>query len=68
MAVADGPGNTRYSGECRWVAQSMEHAHEFGEMVLAAAQTAFSTNRAAAVLVSQRVIGAKDFEAKEEHQ
>lgn len=45
-----------------------EHTHEFGEMVLAAAQTAFSTNRAAAVLVSQRVIGAKDFEAKEEHQ
>ncbi len=49
------------------VVQRAEHAHEVGEMVLAAAQMAFSTNRPVAVLVGQRVIGAKDFEAKAEH-
>jgi len=40
---------------------SVEHAGEVGETVAAAVRLAFNTCRAVAVLISQRVIGAKQF-------
>jgi len=43
------------------VVQEVDHAAEVGETVAAAARLAFSTGRAVAVLISQRVIGAKEF-------
>jgi len=43
------------------VVQSVDRAAEIAETVSAAARLAFSTGRAVAVLISQRVIGAKQF-------
>ncbi|OGA52985.1 MAG: phosphonopyruvate decarboxylase [Betaproteobacteria bacterium RIFCSPLOWO2_12_FULL_62_13] len=43
------------------VVQSAEHAGEVAETVAAAARLAFSTCRAVAVLIGQRVVGAKEF-------
>jgi len=43
------------------VEQSVDRAAEIAETVSAAARLAFSTGRAVAVLISQRVIGAKQF-------
>jgi sulfopyruvate decarboxylase alpha subunit len=42
------------------VVQRVDRAEEAGEVVFAAGQMAFSTNRAVVVLISQRVIGFKD--------
>ena len=39
----------------------IDHPHEVGEVVGAAAQLAFNTNQSVAVLLSQRLIGAKEF-------
>jgi sulfopyruvate decarboxylase alpha subunit len=39
----------------------VEHAREVGEVVGAAAQLAFNTSQSVAVLLSQRLIGAKEF-------
>jgi sulfopyruvate decarboxylase alpha subunit len=41
-----------------------DHAHEIGETFAAAADLAFNGNQSAAVLVGQRVIGAKGFGQK----
>jgi sulfopyruvate decarboxylase TPP-binding subunit len=41
--------------------QPVNHADEAAETVAAAARLAFSTGRAVAVLISQRVIGSKTF-------
>lgn len=41
--------------------QNVDHPGEAAETVAAAARLAFSTGRAVAVLISQRVIGAKQF-------
>jgi len=41
--------------------RTVEHAEEVGETVKAALQLAFNTCRAVAVLISQRVVGAKQF-------
>lgn len=43
------------------VVQSVDKAGDVGETVSAAARLAFSTCRSVAVLISQRVIGAKEF-------
>ena len=43
------------------VVQGVDHATEVGETVAAAARLAFSTCRMVAVLISQRVVGAKEF-------
>ena len=43
------------------VVQAVDRAAEVGETVAAAARLAFSTCRPVAVLISQRVIGAKEF-------
>jgi sulfopyruvate decarboxylase TPP-binding subunit len=43
------------------VVQPVDRAAEIAETVSAAARLAFSTGRAVAVLISQRVIGAKEF-------
>jgi sulfopyruvate decarboxylase alpha subunit len=43
------------------VVQAVDHAADVGETVAAAARLAFSTCRAVAVLISQRVVGAKQF-------
>jgi sulfopyruvate decarboxylase alpha subunit len=43
------------------VLQAVDHADEVAETVAAAAKLAFSTCRAVAVLIGQRVIGAKEF-------
>jgi hypothetical protein len=43
------------------VVQPVDRATEVVETVSAAARLAFSTGRAVAVLISQRVIGAKQF-------
>lgn len=43
------------------VVHKVEHATEIGETVAAAARLAFSTFRMVAVLISQRIIGAKEF-------
>jgi len=43
------------------IVQRADHAAEVGETVFAAAQMAFSANRAVAVLIAQRVIGFKDW-------
>ena len=43
------------------VVQTVDHAAEVGETVAAAARLAFSTCRMVAVLISQRVVGAKEF-------
>ena len=43
------------------VVQPVEHAAEVAETIAAAGMLAFNTCRAVAVLISQRVIGAKAF-------
>ena len=43
------------------VVQPVEHADEVAETVAAAGQLAFNTCRTVAVLISQRIIGAKAF-------
>ena len=43
------------------VVQTAEHADEVAETVAAAAKLAFNTCRAVAVLIGQRVVGAKEF-------
>jgi sulfopyruvate decarboxylase alpha subunit len=43
------------------IVQSIERAAEVGETVSAAARLAFSTSRPVALLISQRVIGAKNW-------
>jgi sulfopyruvate decarboxylase alpha subunit len=43
------------------VLQTVDHADEVAETVAAAAKLAFSTCRAVAVLIGQRVVGAKEF-------
>ena len=43
------------------VVQSVDRANEIAETVAAAGRLAFSTCRSVAVLISQRVIGAKEF-------
>ena len=43
------------------VVQRVDKADEVGEVVFAAGQMAFSTNRPVAVLIGQRVIGFKDW-------
>ena len=43
------------------VVERADNAEEVGEVVFAAGQMAFSTNRAVAVLIGQRVIGFKDW-------
>lgn len=43
------------------IVRRVEHAAEVGDTVGAAARLAFNTNRAVAVLISQRIIGAKEF-------
>lgn len=43
------------------VLQTADHADEVAETVAAAAKLAFSTCRAVAVLIGQRVVGAKEF-------
>ena len=43
------------------VAQHVDDAARGGENVFAAAQMAFSANRAVAVLIGQRVVGFKDW-------
>ncbi len=43
------------------VVQAVDRAGEVGESVAAAARLAFSTSRMIAVLISQRVVGAKEF-------
>jgi sulfopyruvate decarboxylase TPP-binding subunit len=43
------------------VVQPVDRAAEIAETVSAAARLAFNTGRAVAVLISQRVIGAKQF-------
>jgi sulfopyruvate decarboxylase alpha subunit len=48
-------------GRAGSVVQHVDDASRVGETVFAAAQMAFSTGRAAAVLIGQRVIGFKDW-------
>ena len=43
------------------VVQPVDHAGEIAETVAAAGRLAFNTSRAVAVLISQRVVGAKEF-------
>jgi sulfopyruvate decarboxylase TPP-binding subunit len=43
------------------VVQTVDKAGDVGETVSAAARLAFSTARSVAVLISQRVVGAKQF-------
>ena len=43
------------------VVQRVDHAHDVRDTVFAAAQMAFSSNRAVAVLIGQRVVGFKDW-------
>ena len=43
------------------VVQKVDNAAEVGETVSAAAQLAFNTCRSVAVLISQRIVGAKQF-------
>jgi sulfopyruvate decarboxylase alpha subunit len=43
------------------VVQRVDKAEEVGEVVFAAGQMAFSTNRAVAVLIGQRIVGFKDW-------
>jgi len=43
------------------IVQRVDYAEELGETVFAAAQMAFNSNRAIAVLIGQRVIGFKDW-------
>jgi sulfopyruvate decarboxylase TPP-binding subunit len=43
------------------VVQRVDRAEEVGEIVFAAGQMAFSTNRPIAVLIGQRVVGFKDW-------
>lgn len=43
------------------VVQRVDHPEEVGEVMYAAAQMAFSSNRAIAVLLSQRLVGFKDW-------
>lgn len=43
------------------VVQTVDKAADVGETVSAAARLAFSTGRSVAVLISQRVVGAKEF-------
>jgi sulfopyruvate decarboxylase alpha subunit len=57
MSQATGPALAAMGVAVR----SVEHAGEVGETVAAALQLAFNTCRAVAVLISQRVIGVKQF-------
>lgn len=43
------------------VVQRVDHPEEVGEVMYAASQMAFSSNRAIAVLLSQRLVGFKDW-------
>jgi len=56
-----GQSTTRALENAGVVAQRVEQPHDVRDTVFAAAQMAFSTNRAIAVLIGQRVIGFKDW-------
>ena len=56
-----GQSTQKILGHAGVVVQRVENVASVGETVFAAAQMAFSSNRAIAVLIGQRVIGSKDW-------
>jgi sulfopyruvate decarboxylase alpha subunit len=59
--LAMGQSTQRVLEHAGCVVQRADRAEDAGEVVFAAGQMAFSTNRAVAVLIGQRVIGFKDW-------
>jgi sulfopyruvate decarboxylase alpha subunit len=59
--LAMGQSTRRVLEDIGIVAQHVDDATRVGENVFAAAQMAFSANRAVAVLIGQRVVGFKDW-------
>jgi len=59
IAMGQSTGKVLEHAGC--VVQRVDRADEVGEVVFAAGQMTFSTNRAVAVLISQRVVGFKDW-------
>ena len=59
--LAMGQTTGRILEQAGCVVQRVDRAEEVGEVVFAAGQMAFSTNRPAAVLIGQRIIGFKDW-------
>jgi sulfopyruvate decarboxylase alpha subunit len=59
LTMGQGTGKILEAAGC--VVQRVDRAEEVGEVVFAAGQMAFSTNRPIAVLIGQRVIGFKDW-------
>src|SRR4051812_4947426 len=59
--LAMGQSTRRVLEDIGIVAQHVDDAARVGENVFAAAQMAFSANRAVAVLIGQRVVGFKDW-------
>jgi sulfopyruvate decarboxylase alpha subunit len=56
-----GQSTTKTLEDAGVIVQRAETAHEIADTVFAAATMAFSSNRAIAVLISQRIIGFKDW-------
>ena len=59
IAMGQSTGKVLEHAGC--VVQRVDRADEVGEVVFAAGQMAFSTNRPIAVLIGQRVVGFKDW-------
>jgi sulfopyruvate decarboxylase alpha subunit len=59
--LAMGQGTPAALANAGCVVQRVDRAEEVGEVVFAGGQMAFSTNRAVAILIGQRVIGFKDW-------
>ncbi|MDB5905615.1 MAG: phosphonopyruvate decarboxylase [Betaproteobacteria bacterium] len=59
--LAMGQSTQRVLEHSGCVVQRVDKAEEVGEVVFAAGQMAFSTNRAVAVLIGQRIVGFKDW-------
>jgi sulfopyruvate decarboxylase alpha subunit len=59
--IAMGQSTAKVLEHAGCVVQRVDRADEVGEVVFAAGQMAFSTNRPIAVLIGQRVVGFKDW-------
>jgi sulfopyruvate decarboxylase alpha subunit len=59
--IAMGQGSGKLLEDAGCIVQRVDRAEEVGEVVFAAGQMAFSTNRPIAVLIGQRVVGFKDW-------